>query len=75
MMMVKILIPSKTIVLEYKYLGVLLDTKISPANHIFSIRNIINTYFERNGRIHKKYFTPFSLIRIIDYFVKSRTSY
>jgi hypothetical protein len=63
------------VVLEYKYLGVLLDTKISPANHIFSIRNKINTYFERNGWLHKKYFTPFSLIRIIDYFVKSRISY
>jgi uncharacterized protein (UPF0147 family) len=63
------------VVLEYKYLGVLLDTKISPARHIFSIRKKIDTYFQRNGWLHKKYFTPFSLIRIIDYFVKSRISY
>jgi len=63
------------VVLEYKYLGVLLDTKISPTKHIFSIRNKIDTYFQRNGWLHKKYFTPFSLIRIIDYFIKSRISY
>ena len=62
-------------VTQYKYLGVLLDTKISPASHITSIKNKLNTYLERNRMLHKKYFTPYSLIRIVDYFIKSRISY
>jgi len=62
------------VVLEYKYLGVLVNTKLSPKYHIWHIRDKVGEYLKRNFMIHKKYFTM-SLIRIIDYFVKSRISY
>jgi hypothetical protein len=63
------------VVLEYKYLGVLVNTKLSPKYHIWHIGDKFGEYLKRNFMIHKKYFTPMSLIRIIDYFVKSRISY
>ena len=62
-------------VTKYKYLGVMLDTKISPKYHITTIKEKLKTYLLRNRMLHKKYFSPYSLIRIVDYFVKSRISY
>jgi hypothetical protein len=35
----------------------------------------VNEYFKRNFMLHKKYFSAFSLIRLIEYFVRSRLSY
>ena len=52
-----------------------MNTKIAPGYHIDAIKNKLNTYLDRNGMIHRKYFTPYSLIIIIEYFVKSRISY
>ena len=63
------------VVTKYKYLGVMLDTKISPKYHITAVKNKLKTYLQRNRMLHKKYFSPYSLIRIVDYFVKSRISY
>jgi len=63
------------VVLEYKYLGVLIDTKLSPRHHICSVRDKVSAYLKRNFMLHKQYFTPLSLIRIVDYFVKSRIAY
>ncbi|MFM7851446.1 MAG: RNA-directed DNA polymerase, partial [Flammeovirgaceae bacterium] len=64
-----------SVVNEYKYLGILLDNKLNPKRHISSINAKLKTYLKRNKMLHKKFFTPFSLIRIADYFVKSRLSY
>jgi hypothetical protein len=63
------------VVSEYKYLGVMLDSKMSPITHIANVRKHINTYLKRNRYLYKKQFTPMSLLRLIDYFVKSRLSY
>ena len=63
------------VVLEYKYLGVLINTKLSPKYHICHIRDKVGEYLKRNFMLHKKYFTPLSLIRVVDFFVKSRISY
>jgi len=53
------------VVLEYKYLGVLVNTKLSPKYYIWHIRDKVGEYLKRNFMIHKKYFTPMSLIRIL----------
>ena len=63
------------VVSTYKYLGVLIDTKLSSMRHVHVINRKIKDYLIRNDWLHKKYFTPMSLIRIVDYFVKSRISY
>ena len=68
-------IEGHTVVSEYKYLGILLDTKLSPKTHIHSLNRKLKVYLKRNKMLHKRFFTPYSLIRIIDYFVKSRLSY
>ena len=60
---------------SYKYLGVKLNPKLSPKPHIVAQNLKLNDYFKRSYMLHKKYFTPISLVRIIDYFVKSRLSY
>jgi len=63
------------VVLEYKYLGVLINTKLSPKYHICHIRDKVSQCLKKNFMLQKKYFTPLSLIRVVDYFVKSRISY
>ena len=63
------------VVPEYKYLGIMIDSKLTPRYHIDNIKNKVSEYFKRNFMIHKNYFTPLSLIRIVDYFVKSRLAY
>ena len=60
---------------EYKYLGVILNNKLDPRYNISAVNNKLKDYFKRNRMLHKKYFTPMSLIRITNYFVKSRISY
>jgi hypothetical protein len=63
------------VVSEYKYLGVIINCKITPRQHIHSINSKIKGYLKRNEMLHRKYFSPFSLLLIMDYFVKSRLSY
>jgi hypothetical protein len=60
---------------EYNYLGIVIDSKINPRPHIKKIREKLQVYLSRNKALQKKYFTPFSLLRIIESFVKSRLSY
>jgi len=60
---------------NYKYLGVKLNPKLSPKPHIVALNSKLKVYFKKNFMLHKKYFTPMSLVRIVDYFVKSRLSY
>jgi hypothetical protein len=63
------------VVNEYKYLGILLNSKLEANYHISKLNNKLSDYFKKNKMLHKQYFTPFSLIRIINYFVKSRLTY
>jgi len=60
---------------NYKYLGVVIDSTICAKSHIAERRKKLDSYFRKNFMLHKKYMTPFSFIRIIDFFVKSRLSY
>ena len=48
---------------------------MSPKYHISGLKNKLKEYMKKNRMINKKYFTPFSLIRIIEYFNQSRLSY
>ena len=63
------------VVTEYNYLGVLVDSRIKPGRHVAKIREKIKAYLLKNRMLMQKYFTPFSLLRIAEYFVKSRLSY
>jgi hypothetical protein len=63
------------IVTEYNYLGVLIDSKLKPGRHVAKVRAKLKIYLSKNKMLQQKYFTPFSLLRIIEYFVKSRLSY
>ena len=69
------LIKDIPVVTEYNYLGVLIDNKLKPGFHVTKIKKKIKIYLSKNKMLQQKYFTPFSLIRIIEYFVKSRLSY
>ena len=60
---------------EYKYLGVLLDNNINPARHITLTSERVSAYFKRYGWLRKKYFSPSSLMTIIELFIKSRLTY
>ena len=60
---------------EYKYLGILVDTKSSPKTHICSINRKLKVYLQRNRILQKKFFTSYSLITACDYFIKSRLGY
>jgi hypothetical protein len=68
-------IEGHTVVGEYKYLGILVDTKLSPRTHICSLNRKLKVYLQRDKMLHKKFFTPYSLMTICDYFIKSRLSY
>ena len=59
----------------YKYLGVRITPKMSANKYITFQKEKVDVYLKRNFILHKKYFSPFTLIRIVDYFVKSRLSY
>ena len=63
------------VVQEYKYLGVTINSNISAIPHVHAQKSKVDNYLKKNSMLLKKYFTPFSLIRIVDYFVKSRMSY
>ena len=63
------------VVSEYKYLGILLDSKLSPKYHISALNKKLKEYLQRDKFLQKEYFTPCSLVQIVDYFVRSRLSY
>jgi hypothetical protein len=63
------------IVDEYKYLGVLLGNDLDVKRHITSVKSKVSSYFERYSWLKKRYFTPKSLMILIDYFIKSRLMY
>ena len=60
---------------HYRYLGVIINSKMSAKGHIMAQNRKVNAYFDKNFMLLKKYFTPFSLVRIVNIFVKSRLSY
>ena len=63
------------VVSEYNYLGVLIDSKIKPGRHVAKVRAKLKVYLSKNRILQQKYFTPFSLLRLMEYFVKSRLTY
>jgi hypothetical protein len=63
------------VVNSYKYLGLKLNSQVNPKSHISDINNKLVDYLKRNFLLRKSYFSPFSLIRLIEYFVKSRLCY
>jgi hypothetical protein len=69
------IIEGHSVVTECKYLGITIDSKFTPKRHIRAIKSKLKVYLQRNKMLQKKFFTPFSLLRISDYFVKSRLSY
>ena len=60
---------------SYKYLGIKLNAKTDVKPHITAINTKLNEYLKRNQTLQRVYFTPMTLVRICDYFVKSRLSY
>jgi hypothetical protein len=63
------------IVKEYKYLGVLIDSKLLVKKHINNVSDRIETYIQRNKKLLLKYFSPKSFLKIFSYFQKSRLVY
>ncbi len=63
------------VVNKYKYLGVLLLDDLTVREHITAIRDKVDDYFVRYNWLNRKYFTPKSLLEIINYFIKSRFLY
>jgi hypothetical protein len=63
------------VVYEYKYLRMAINPTMSPDNRINAINRKIKDYLGRNAYLHRKYFTPTTLLRLVDYIVKSRLSY
>jgi len=63
------------LVATYKYLGVLLNTKLNPTNHINSINNKLTTYLKKNYQLLKSKFSIRELKTIYTYFQKSRLLY
>ena len=59
----------------YKYLGVELDSSLSPKVHLNKVHLKLRTYIDRNQWLIRKYFSPKSLINICNYFQMSRLSY
>jgi hypothetical protein len=58
------------VVKKYKYLGRVIDTKISVKSHVSEWRHYQPVYFKKNLMLHKKHVSLFSFIIIIEYFVK-----
>ena len=59
----------------YKYLGVRLDSRLSPRNGLNEINAKLDTYMKRNAWINKKYFTPKGLMTLSSYYQHSRLGY
>ena len=63
------------VVREYKYLGVLIDSKLLVKKHTNIVASRIVDYIGRNKRLLAKYFSPKSYLKIFSYFQKSRLVY
>ena len=59
----------------YKYLGVKLDSKLSPLPGLIEVNSKLSIYLKRNNWLIKKHFSPRSLTLISDYYQKSRLVY
>ena len=59
----------------YKYLGVLINNRLSFANQITSSGDRLKAYYARNKKLIRTYFSPRSLIKIFNYYQKSRLVY
>jgi hypothetical protein len=63
------------VVQTYKYLGIVLDGKMSPHRHLSKLGEKLAEYLKKNYMLHKKYFSPYTLVRLTEYFVRSRLAY
>jgi hypothetical protein len=63
------------VVSEYKYLGVTLNSHLTPMTHIYLLNRKLKEYFRRNSFLHKKVFSVSTLTTLVDLFVTSRASY
>ena len=52
-----------------------MDESLKPKRHITKIDEKVSEYFKRYSWLKRKYFTPKSLLVLIDYFIKSRLMY
>ncbi|MFO0359348.1 MAG: RNA-directed DNA polymerase, partial [Flavobacteriales bacterium] len=63
------------VVQRYKYLGILIDKQLNCKAHTYEVNKRLQVYVKRNSTLGRKYFSPKSLIRIHNYFHKSRLVY
>jgi hypothetical protein len=63
------------IVDNYKYLGVTINYKMKCPLHLYKTKTKLNQYITRNKKLLHKYFSPRSLLKIFNYYQKSRLCY
>lgn len=59
----------------YKYLGVRIDSNLTPVIHLKMTNEKLSVYLQRNRWLLRDFFSPKSLVLIGDYFQNSRLSY
>jgi hypothetical protein len=59
----------------YKYLGVWINSRLSFAYQVTSSADRLKAYYARNKKLIRTYFSPRSLIKIFNYYQKSRLVY
>ena len=60
---------------QYKYLGIMLDTRLDPRGSVVALNFKLKEYLNRSNWIIKKYFTPKSLITLARVYQESRIVY
>ena len=63
------------IVDNYKYLGVTMNSKLNCPWHLHKTKKRLEEYIHRNKLLLDKYFSPRSLLKIFNYYQKSRLTY
>jgi hypothetical protein len=48
---------------------------MSPKRHLCKLGEKLSEYLKKNHMLHKKYLSPYTLVRLIEYFVRSRFAY
>ena len=60
---------------SYNYLGVLLNQDCSPRPHVEKVGKRLQIYLRRTGKLMFKYFSPWSFLKIHEYFHRYRLLY
>ena len=63
------------IINKYKYLGIMINDKMTIQSHIGNIDKKLKKYFEKNYILNKRFFSVKSIMLIFGYFHKSRLLY